>query len=334
VGKEILDLVDPTYREDVRRNIDRDLGGETTPPMELQMLRVDGLPVVVEGRGVSTTIDGKPAVLVALNDITQRYAAALALKKSEERYRSVFENTGAATTIVEANTIISLANAEFERLSGYTKREIEMKKSWTEFVAKEDRETMLAWHYQRREGGEVPCQYEFRFVRKNGEIRQGLISVDLIPGTLQTVASILDITDRKSEHEQLQQREQQYRFIAENSLDVIARLSTDFICLYISPAINSLLGYSVMELQGKNLLGFIHPDDLTPTWDALDGSVREGCLQLTLSFRILHKDGRFLPFESTVRVIRDEKSGHVREYLCISRDISARKPGGNLPGES
>lgn len=324
IGRDILDVVAPEHRDSVHSNINRDLAGETTPPMELQILRVDKKPVMVEGRGVSTFIDGRPAVLVALNDITDRYQAGLALKVSEERYRSMFENTGAATTIVDENTLISLANHEFERLSGYSKREIEMKKSWTEFVVKSDLERMLAQHYLRREHGNAMRQYEFRFIRKNGEIRHVLITVDLIPGTTQSLASLIDITDRKLAEEQLLQREQQYRFIADNSLDVITRLSIDFLCLYASPAITPLLGYSEIELLGKYLLSLIHPDDLEQSWNILDAVVRSGSAQLTLTFRLRHKDGHYSWFESTVRIIRDEKTGRVREYLCISRDITAR----------
>ena len=294
------------------------------PRWRSQILRVDKKPVMVEGRGVSTFIDGRPAVLVALNDITDRYQAGLALKVSEERYRSMFENTGAATTIVDENTLISLANHEFEHLSGYSKREIEMKKSWTEFVVKSDLERMLAQHYLRREHGNAMRQYEFRFIRKNGEIRHVLITVDLIPGTTQSLASLIDITDRKLAEEQLLQREQQYRFIADNSLDVITRLSIDFLCLYASPAITPLLGYSEIELLGKYLLSLIHPDDLEQSWNTLDAVVRSGSAQLTLTFRLRHKDGHYSWFESTVRIIRDEKTGRVREYLCISRDITAR----------
>jgi PAS domain S-box-containing protein len=328
IGRDILDIVAPEHRDSVHSNINRDLAGETTPPMELQILRVDKKPVMVEGRGVSTFIDGRPAVLVALNDITDRYQAGLALKVSEERYRSMFENTGAATTIVDENTLISLANHEFERLSGYSKREIEMKKSWTEFVVKSDLERMLAQHYLRREHGNAMRQYEFRFIRKNGEIRHVLITVDLIPGTTQSLASLIDITDRKLAEEQLLQREQQYRFIADNSLDVITRLSIDFLCLYASPAITPLLGYSEIELLGKYLLSLIHPDDLEQSWNTLDAVVRSGSAQLTLTFRLRHKDGHYSWFESTVRIIRDEKTGRVREYLCISRDITARKSSG------
>ena len=63
------------------------------------------------------------------------------LRQSEEKYRTLFETTGTATIIIEDDTTISLANKEFENLSGYTKEEIEGKKSWTDFVA--DKNTLL-----------------------------------------------------------------------------------------------------------------------------------------------------------------------------------------------
>jgi PAS domain S-box-containing protein len=265
------------------------------------------------------------SVLGVSRDINDRKGVETALQKSDERYRSVFENTGAATAIVEENTIISLVNDEFERLSGYTKREIEKKKSWTEFVVKEDLEPMLAQHYLRRESRGALRRYEFRFIRKGGEIRNILLTVDLIPGTKQTVTSLLDITDRKLADEKLLQREQQYRFIADNSLDIITRQTPEFICTYVSPAINSLLGYSEMEVLGKSTLSFVHPDDLGIIQRNMIVIAQNGSGHLTVSFRIRHKNGHYLSFESTIKVICDEKTGKVKEYLCISRDITARK---------
>jgi len=329
IGKDILDIVAPASRNSVQATIALDIAGETTPPMELQILRVDKKPVMIEGRGVSTFIDGSPAVLVALNDITDRYQAGLALKMSEERYRSVFENTGAATAIIEENTIISLANGEFERLSGYTKREIEMKKSWTEFVVKKDLDQMLASHYLRRERADVPCQYEFGFIRKNGDIRHVLVTADLIPGTTQTVASLIDITDRKRAEEQLLQREEQYRFIADNSLDIINRQTPECILTYVSPAITPILGYSEIEVLGKPVLAMVHPDDIGRVRDDLMAIVQNGSSHVTSTFRFRHKNGHYLRFESTTKIIRDEKTGQVREFLSISRDITARKSSGD-----
>jgi len=71
LGKKILDSIHPDYRDAVRKNIEKDLDEETTPTIELHMIRVDGATVVVEGRGVKTTINGKPAIQVAIRDITE-----------------------------------------------------------------------------------------------------------------------------------------------------------------------------------------------------------------------------------------------------------------------
>jgi len=87
-----------------------------------------------------------------------------------------------------------------------------------------------------------------------------------------------------------------------------------------------------MELLGKYFLSFMHPEDLEQNWNILDAVVRSGSAQITLTFRLRHKDGHYSWFESTVRIIRDERTRRVREYLCISRDITARKQEGKESG--
>jgi PAS domain S-box-containing protein len=328
LGSDVLDFIQPAFRDTVRHNIEKDLSGETTPPTELQMLRADGTPVVVAGRGVGTSIGGKPAVLVAINDITERHQAEIALKKSEERYRSVFENTGAATAIIEENTLVSLMNTEFERISGYTKQEIEKKKSWADFVVKEDLERMLAWHYRRRESGDAPHQYEAGVIKKNGEIRRALITVGLIPGTSQTVVSLIDITHRQEAEDALRASEQLYRFIADNSLDIITRQTPECICTYVSPAVTPLLGYKVMDVLGKSVLSLVHPDDLPMIQRHLVSILQDNTSQITTTFRMRHKDGHYFWFESMTKIIRDEKTGRIREFLSVSRDITARMQRG------
>ena len=143
-----------------------------------------------------------------------RKRAEEALRESEEKYRAVFENTGTATVVIEENSIISLANAEFVRLSGYSLGEIEGKKSWTEFVVKEDLERMQAQHRLRRQNAEKALRhYEFRFVRRNGDIRNIYLSIDVILGTTKSVASLLDITERKRAEGALRESEEKFRLL-------------------------------------------------------------------------------------------------------------------------
>lgn len=125
-----------------------------------------------------------------------------ALKQSEERYRAIFENTGTATIIIEEDTTVSLVNTEFEKLTGYSKQEVEGKKSWHEFVRKEDLATLQKYHDGRRDSsGDVPSGYDLTFVDKNGRERDIRMMVSLIPGTKKSVASAMDITERKRAEE-------------------------------------------------------------------------------------------------------------------------------------
>ncbi|MCD6356702.1 MAG: PAS domain S-box protein, partial [Anaerolineaceae bacterium] len=137
---------------------------------------------------------------IGLYTIKQDENAARAEKKLQEYaeyQKTIFETTSVATVIIESDTTLSMVNAEFEKLSGYSKEELEGKKSWTEFVAAEDLERMRALHQQRRIDPDAALkQYEFRFINRKGAVRNILLHVDLIPGTKKSVASLLDITER------------------------------------------------------------------------------------------------------------------------------------------
>ena len=126
------------------------------------------------------------------------------LQASEERYRSVFENTGTATVILEEDTTISMANTGFEKLSGYLREEIEGRKKWTEFVTSEDLERMKEYATERRKnGGKAPTKYEFSFIDRQGNIKNVFHMTGMVPGTRKSVASLMDITDRKKAEEEI-----------------------------------------------------------------------------------------------------------------------------------
>jgi len=132
--------------------------------------------------------------------------AEIELRESENRYRTIFENTGVATVIIEEDTTLSFVNRQFERLSGFQKSEIEHNKSWTEFVVQEDLERMQSYHTLRRENPvEAPNQYEFRFQDRDGETKHILLTVAVIPGTKKSVASLSDVSDQRRLEEQLKQ---------------------------------------------------------------------------------------------------------------------------------
>ncbi len=120
------------------------------------------------------------------------------LQKSEAKYRTTFESTGTATIIIEEDMTISMINSQCEKVFGYSKEKVEGKKSWIEFVVKEDLERMKEYHRQRRiNPDKAPGNYEFRLRDRYGKVKNIFLTINMIPGTKQSVASLLDITERK-----------------------------------------------------------------------------------------------------------------------------------------
>jgi PAS domain S-box-containing protein len=131
-------------------------------------------------------------------EISERLHAEEALSKSEDMYRTIFENTGTATIIVEEDTTIFLANAEYERLTGYSKEETQGRISWTHFASESDLPKMLEHHSQRRINPDVvPKKYEFELIDRHGNSKTVLATVGMIPGSKRSVASFIDTTDQK-----------------------------------------------------------------------------------------------------------------------------------------
>jgi two-component system, cell cycle sensor histidine kinase and response regulator CckA len=119
------------------------------------------------------------------------------------------------------------------------------------------------------------------------------------------------------------EREELFRLISENAADMIAVVDGSGNRLYNSPSYQKLLGYSREELSQTTGFEQIHPDDRQKVIEAAAEAKRSG-VGRSVEYRIRHKDGRWVPLESTASVVRNSR-GEVERLVIVNRDITERK---------
>jgi two-component system, cell cycle sensor histidine kinase and response regulator CckA len=122
---------------------------------------------------------------------------------------------------------------------------------------------------------------------------------------------------------QIAEREELFRLISENAADMIAVVDGNGNRIYNSPSYQKLLGYSTEELSQSKGFEQIHPEDQQKVVEAAAEAKRSG-VGRSLEYRIRHKDGRWVPLESTASVVKNS-SGEVEKIVIVNRDVSERK---------
>jgi PAS domain S-box-containing protein len=264
-------------------------------------------------------------------DISDRKKADDALRENEEKFRTLFNNANDMITLhgFDAGgmpgTYIEVNDVTCRRLK-YSREEL-LNKSPKDIVAPESLNMMAQNVRSLRATGHAT--FEMIHLTKDRqripvEISAHLFDFKEKPHVLATVR---DITDRKLADEKIRESERQYRLLAENSIDIISRQTPECILTYVSPAVTPVLGYAEGEVVGRSMLELIHPEDLERVKRELVAIPTQGINTKTSVFRFRHRDGHYLLFESSTKIIRDEKTGRIREFLNVSRDITGRRSG-------
>jgi len=249
--------------------ITRILNGEEFIQYDIKKEFPDGLKML----GMTATpMKGSDEKLIAViynfKDLTRRYKAEKTIQASEIRYRTIFENAGVAIIIVDEDTTISMANHEFENLTGYNKEEMEKKMSWKEFFTKNQWEKMESYHYSRRiDPAIAPRKYESTLVDKAGNIKDMCLTVTMIPETKQSILSLLNMTDLKQARKEVQLHLEKLQVVMKDTIQAMA-LTIEKRDLYTSGhqkrvanlacAIAQEMELPAEQIEGIRMAGVIH----------------------------------------------------------------------------
>ena len=245
--------------------------------------------------------------------------------EKEELYRTIFENTGTATVIFEEDATISMANAKFAQLAGYTRDEIEKKKKWTEFIVGEDLEMMKTRHRLRRiDPSATPESYEFRAIDRHGEIRNILLTIDTIPARNQCIASLLDITGNKRAEEALRLHEEKYRSILEDIQEGYFEVDLSGNFTFFNDSLCRFFDSTEEELMGMNNRQYTDKENSKKLFQAFNKVYNTGEPTEGFDWQIIRKDGTKRYVEASVSLQKDS-SGKPIGFRGIARDVTERK---------
>jgi PAS domain S-box-containing protein len=255
--------------------------------------------------------------------VTELEDSEKSLRESEERYRSIFDNSQVAILLTEPNGAILDVNEYACRLFGYTKEEI-CKLGRNGIVDLSDPRLPVLLE-ERRKKGLAAGQLTFKTAdgRKfEGEVFSKIFTEK--EGKEKTSMLIQDITDRMKAEEALRNSQQQFQSYFNSSAVGLSVTTTDKKWIEVNQHLCDLLGYTKEELLGRTWDELTHPDDIAANLNlfqrALDGEIDS----YEMDKRFIHKDGHAVYATISVVCLRNAE-GSVHHFLTSYLDITERK---------
>ncbi|HTL57044.1 MAG TPA: PAS domain S-box protein [Candidatus Limnocylindrales bacterium] len=145
----------------------------------------------------------------------------------------------------------------------------------------------------------------------------------LVPAIRRAVQENQERHQRLLAETALTRKENYFRALTENSVDILTILNPEGVFQYNSPSIKHVLGYEPEELVGRNAFELVHPDDLTGARQGFAEALQNPERRVTREFRCRRQDGSWCHLEAVGQ--NRLKDVQIDGIVLNSRDISERK---------
>lgn len=327
-GRARADLVGQPLADFVPRAaaLDRATSGEETGSAgDWELRRADGTRVALIATWRRMSSPQGATTLVTLVDVESHVAA---LRRSEERYRSVTENFAEGILVIQ-DARMAYANPSVLDLIGYAWDELEGRE-FLPFVHPDFREMVLANYRKRITGEPVEPRYDLQILHRSGEPVWVELGAVVIPwqGRPATLSFVSDIRARKraeaalrESEEQLRRSEQRYRELFDNASEGIVVVQ-DGKFVMANRAALALTGYSETLAIGGGFIDMVHPDDRADAIDRHRRRMQGELPERRHEMRVMRADGSVAWVETSAMTIQWEGRPAALTFVA---DISDRK---------
>ncbi len=328
--EQLQSMVHPGDRELVwARHRDRLAGKPVPPRYECRWLRKDGSTCWVEIYASRIEYQGRPAIQTAYIDITERKKAEEALRTERDKAQKYLDVAGVMFVLIDKEGKVTLVNKKGCEILRYKESEIIGNNWFDTFLPEQNKEKIKEIFYQLMTKGIKPVEYfENPVLTKDGEERliawHNTILRDSLDNIIGTLSSGEDITERKKAEDALKSEKE----FTETALNT--QIDTFFVFEPITKkpvrwnkTFSEITGYSDEEIASmKAPDDWYGKDDLKKAAASIARVYEEG--QATVEISLITKDGRLIPTEYKVSLIKDVE-GNPKYFISIGRDITDRK---------
>jgi len=282
--------------------------------------------------------DDTKAQLKKLNEqlqreIEERRRAEEALRESEEKYRTIFNEARDGMVLIDRETgLITDCNPEFERQTGRQLKQLKTMKIWQ--IRPSEKQEAARGKFLKIKGTGEGGSTELEFGKPDGEI----VPIEFVTRAVRLedkkylLSISRDVSERRRTERELEEREKRYRILAENVTDVILATDLNLRPTYASPSVTRLLGYTVAESMNRTIEESLVPASLEVAAEALaeqlmgmaEDEKGRRPRRPPLELEFYRKDSSTVWVETTVSFLRNPE-GQPVEIVTVLRDITERK---------
>ena len=321
IGTCVYDFVAGFDRELLARRTEKFIERRAASGSDYFFRRKNGGTIPLEvAAGFLLDDAGKPFGIIAIGrDISERKRAEEALRDSEQKFRSIAEQTSDLIAVTDAVGGITYASPSARTIFQYAPEEM-CGRNFIEFLDPQSVPKALAAFRSDQKPGGRSIGLELAMKRKDGTVFAGELNGSSFHYGDQhgSLVVIRDISPRR-------QAEEELRFlssITENTTDSIMVTDTDFRITYINKVGEQFYGYTLAELKDQTPGLFNAEPEAERIQQEVYDTVARGDTYLGVSLN-RRKDGSTFYCEYKVMPLRGA-DGRIRSYFSVQRDISER----------
>lgn len=321
----VLERIHPDFRHIAAERIKATMQADAPVPLiEEKFLRLDGTAVDVEVISVPFLYQNRKAIQSVFSDVTERKKAIEEHRRSEERYRAIFESSRDVIYVLSPEgTFISL-NPAIEAIGGWKPEEM-LGQSFSRLVHPDD-VSSAGEHFARTLQGDLQPPYEARFFKKNGDLCIGEVKASPLYQDGKVVGvqgTVSDITERRHSEDVIRRSRDHYLKLFDQIPHPMWVSDVSGIFVYFNQAWKALINISDSPTANADFIARIHPADVERCRAVVERSI-EKREPFEDTCRILCDDGIYRWFSTYARPF-DDVDGKFAGFIGTSYDITTLK---------